>query len=73
MKTVPTIETATAADLRNQFRRVSAWIDNGQVVNITRRGVLLAQLTPPPTPEKNHSRCLILEHKQKNIGVITES
>lgn len=46
------IETATVADLRNKFRRVSAWIDNGQTVNITRHGVIFAQLTPPPVAKK---------------------
>ncbi|MBX9743267.1 MAG: hypothetical protein K2W99_07015 [Chthoniobacterales bacterium] len=46
------IETATVADLRNNFRRVSAWIENGQPVNITRHGVIFAQLTPPPATKK---------------------
>jgi len=40
------IETATVADLRNHFRRVSAWIDDGRSVEITRRGRPFARLTP---------------------------
>ena len=47
MKTA-TIKTATVADLRNEFRRISAWIENGQTVNITRHGSPFAQLMPMP-------------------------
>ena len=38
--------TATIADLRNNFRRVSAWIDEGQDVEITRHGKPFARLVP---------------------------
>jgi len=41
------MKTATVADLRNNFRRVSALIDNGESVNITRRGRIVARLVPP--------------------------
>lgn len=52
MKTVTHPETATVADLRNNFRRVSAWIDNGQSVMITRRGVVIADLVPRAPSKK---------------------
>jgi antitoxin (DNA-binding transcriptional repressor) of toxin-antitoxin stability system len=40
------MKRATVADLRNNFRRVSAWIANGEKVEITRRGKPFAQLQP---------------------------
>jgi antitoxin (DNA-binding transcriptional repressor) of toxin-antitoxin stability system len=46
------MKTATVADLRNNFRRVSALIDNGESVDITRRGQVVARLVPPVTPSR---------------------
>lgn len=45
-------KTATVADLRNNFRRVSSWIEHGQIVSITRRGRLFAELVPKTTTNK---------------------
>lgn len=45
------MKTATVADLRNHFRRVSAWIENGETVEIIKRGRTFARLVPP-VPEK---------------------
>lgn len=39
------MKTATVADLRNNFRRVSAWIEHGETVQIVKRGKPFAQLT----------------------------
>lgn len=47
------MKTATVADLRNHFRRVSAWIENGEAVQIIKRGKAFARLMPlekPATP-----------------------
>ena len=41
-----TNKTATVADLRNNFRRVSAWLENGEAVEIIKRGRRFARLTP---------------------------
>jgi antitoxin (DNA-binding transcriptional repressor) of toxin-antitoxin stability system len=38
--------TATTADLRNHFRRVSSWLDNGESVEILKRGKPYATLLP---------------------------
>jgi antitoxin (DNA-binding transcriptional repressor) of toxin-antitoxin stability system len=47
------MKTATVADLRNNFRRVSALIDNGESIDITKRGRVVARLVPPAaTPKK---------------------
>lgn len=40
------IKTATVADLRNNFRRVSAWLENGESVEIIKRGKRFARLVP---------------------------
>lgn len=40
------MKTATVADLRNHFRRVSAWIENGEAVEIVKRGRPFARLVP---------------------------
>ena len=40
------MKTATVADLRNQFRRISSWIADGQTVEITRKGVPFAEIRP---------------------------
>jgi antitoxin (DNA-binding transcriptional repressor) of toxin-antitoxin stability system len=43
---IMSIKSATVADLRNNFRRVSAWIENGEAVEITKRGRRFARLLP---------------------------
>ena len=40
---------ATVADLRNNFRRVSAWLENGESVEIVKRGRRFARLVPAVT------------------------
>jgi len=47
------MKTATVADLRNRFRRVSAWIENGEVVEIVKRGKTFARLVPAPKAAPN--------------------
>jgi len=37
---------ATVRDLRNEFARVAAWIENGEEVLITRAGKSFARLVP---------------------------
>mgnify|MGYP003586952738 CR=1 FL=1 len=49
------MKTATVADLRNNFRLVSSWIEHGETVQILKRGKAIAQLTSIPkgaTPRK---------------------
>ena len=40
------MKTASVADLRNHFRRVAAWIENGEIVQIIKRGKAFARLVP---------------------------
>ncbi len=46
------MKSATVADLRNDFRRLSAWIDEGESVEIVKRGKVFARLVPPPAGKK---------------------
>lgn len=39
------MKTATVADLRNNFRRISAWLEHGETVQIVKRGRAFARLT----------------------------
>ncbi len=43
-----TMKTATVRDLRNHFRRIAAWVEQGQPVEITRAGKAFARLIPAP-------------------------
>ena len=45
-------KTATVADLRNNFRRVSAWLENGESIEIIRRGRPFARLVPAAPPPR---------------------
>lgn len=45
------MKTATVADLRNNFRRVSAWIEHGETVQILKRGKAFAELTAVKSAE----------------------
>ena len=39
------MKTATVADLRNHFRKVSSWIEHGETVQIIKRGKPFAQIS----------------------------
>jgi prevent-host-death family protein len=40
------MRTANTRDLRNNFRKIAAWIEAGEEVEITRRGKAVARLVP---------------------------
>ncbi len=40
------MKTASVTDLRNNFRKVSSWIEHGETVQVLKRGRPFAQLTP---------------------------
>jgi len=44
-----TMKTASVRDLRNRFPRVAAWVAEGERVEITRAGKVVAFLVPPAT------------------------
>ncbi len=41
-----TMKTATIRDLRNHFAELSNWIENGETIQLTKRGVAYAQIRP---------------------------
>lgn len=40
------MKTATVRDLRNNFSQLSTWIDDGETIEITKRGVSYVQVIP---------------------------
>ena len=40
------MKTATVRDLRTKFPVLARWMDNGEPIEITRRGRVIARLTP---------------------------
>lgn len=46
------MKTATVRDLRNRFPRLAAWVADGESVDITRRGRVVARLVPPVPARK---------------------
>lgn len=40
------MKTATVRDLRNRFARVSEWIEDGEPVELTKRGKVIARIVP---------------------------
>lgn len=42
------MKTATARDLRNRFAAISEWLERGETVVLTRRGVPIGRIVPEP-------------------------
>ena len=43
-----TMKTATVADLRNRFPSVFRWLEDGETVELTKRGKIIARIVPAP-------------------------
>lgn len=57
------MKTATVRDLRNHFAQVSAWIEGGEEVELTKRGKVVARIIPvrskaPAKPAAHYLRRL---------------
>jgi prevent-host-death family protein len=50
------MKTATVRELRNNFAKLSRWVKGGEQVEITSRGVPLAQLIPLAQPKRKKIR-----------------
>ncbi len=46
-----TMKTASVADLRNRFPSVFRWIEEGETVELTKRGKIVARIVPAPKPK----------------------
>lgn len=44
------MKTATVRQLRHEFGTVLNWVEEGESVEISKRGKTIALLTPPPEP-----------------------
>ena len=42
------MKTATVRDLRNEFNRISKWLESGEIVQGTKRGKPFARVVPEP-------------------------
>ena len=51
------MKTATVRDLRNEFRRISRWLEAGEVVQVLRRGKPFARVVPEPHPKTFFGAC----------------
>ena len=40
------MKTATVRELRNEFPRIEAWVNEGESINISKRGKIIATLIP---------------------------
>ena len=61
------MKTATVRDLRNHFAKVSRWLEAGENVEITKRGIPYAkmELTPPPPKNRKHVSQMSLKERRE--------
>ena len=45
------MKTATVRELRNRYNQLLAWLEAGEEIRITRRGIVIARLVP-----ENHAK-----------------
>ncbi len=50
------MKTATVRQLRHRFGSVLDWVEAGEAVGISKRGKIIALLSPPPTPKSPKPR-----------------
>ena len=51
------MKTATVRDLRNQFSRISKWLEAGETVQVIKRGKPFARMVPEPKPKTFVGAC----------------
>jgi antitoxin (DNA-binding transcriptional repressor) of toxin-antitoxin stability system len=51
------MKTATVRDLRNEFGRLSKWLERGETVQIVKRGKPFARVVPEPTAKTFVGAC----------------
>jgi prevent-host-death family protein len=50
------MKSATVRQLRHDFGTVLNWVEEGEPVEISKRGKVVALITPPPPPARSHSK-----------------
>ena len=61
------MKTATVADLRNRFPSVFKWILEGEQVELTKRGRVVARLVPAPKPKPRKFKVPDFEAIQREV------
>jgi antitoxin (DNA-binding transcriptional repressor) of toxin-antitoxin stability system len=51
------MKRATVRDLRNEFRRLSKWLEKGETVQIVKRGKPFARVVPEPAAKTFVGAC----------------
>ena len=49
------MKSATVRQLRHDFGTVLTWVEEGEPVEISKRGKVVALITPPPPPSRSRS------------------
>ena len=49
------MKSATVRQLRHDFGTVLNWVEEGEPVEISKRGKVVALITPPPPPSRSRS------------------
>ena len=62
------MKSATVRDLRNRLALVSAWIEEGESVEITKGGRAFARLIPAPAARRRAGKPDILARLKKTWG-----
>ena len=62
------MKTATVRDLRNRFARLSAWIGEGETIEITKGGKVFARLIPATQRKKRIPKPDIMARLKANWG-----
>lgn len=65
------MKTATVRDLRNQFPRLEAWLHEGESINISKRGKMIATLVPAlgnSTPQQPRPKVDVMARLRETWG-----
>ncbi|MDL5053178.1 hypothetical protein QQ056_06415 [Oscillatoria laete-virens NRMC-F 0139] len=65
------MKTATVADLRNHFSRISKWIEAGETIQINKRGKQFARLIPGPGKPKKADWSGSIQRRKKLFAHVT--
>lgn len=60
-----TMKTASVRDLRNNFAKVSRWLEAGEKVEITKRGRPYARMSPAPKSKVKRRKIFDAEKHRK--------
>jgi antitoxin (DNA-binding transcriptional repressor) of toxin-antitoxin stability system len=67
------MKIATVTQLRNDFRTLQKWIEDDERVEITKRGKVIAVLSPPVPPKKGAKKRPDFAARLKRNKVFTDN